>query len=887
MDSINASYSSTSDPQTFTVASSLAEFFQANWFEASCAILLLLVSFTRMACRGALRPPSAKLTKAFGQDSGGTDAEKQVRKLIYNLFDKANREAPNVFELYDWIVQQKAVNFREYIRDDGHAQALFISLITNAINSKRGDLISSLMADMQKMEIPRNLCFYASVMKVYASRNMYQEALKMYDYMVLDNLKPDGMMYICLMNDAIACSDLAKAQHFFTELCKVETPSLRTYMTILRTYQKENKWQAAVNVLSEMKSTGISPDNLVFNNVLGVCISAGQVDTAAKLLQDWKGTPDMVDVISYNTVLKGYAQQPNFEKSEAFLTKMQHDGGAGIAPNLISFNTVMDCAVRTMQVLGAQSGGRRRGGSRHDGDERDLSTCANFQAIARKPWEILDRMEAIGLVPDRYTCSTLIKGMHLSGCTVREIDRAMTLLKGVGPEALQSKDNDNARLHEVLFNSMLDACVNARDLNRMAEVFAMMRDCKVPVSAVTFGTLIKAFGQAGRLDRVREVWGEMRRANVRPTAVTYGCCIDACIRNGDIETAVKIFEEMKPDGCVPNTVIYTSLIRGFARSKQPERALAIYKEMRKQGVECSNVTFNSVLDVIARHVSDSDEMAGVLDDMRASQIRPDVVTYSILIKASCAAGNLGNAMSLFEQLKQENLVLDEIAFNSLLNGCSKNNKVSYAETVFQSMRELGVKPSNVTFSILVKMYGKAKMLDKAAEIMDLMETEYKEKPNLFVYTCLIQACVQNMQVKRGWDLFHAMQDKGIEPDAVTYGTLIHGCVYANKFDLAMILVKRAYNVESKEATGDRSPKRKMSPAGSAKLVQLQPEVLNALLSALNRKGKSDQAGELESLMSTNTVSIDPRALRRTNSNRQDAARFVSGGSGKDGARVIS
>jgi len=841
-------------------------------------MLLLLVSLTRMACRGGLKSPSGKLTKAFGQEAGSTDAEKQIRKLIYNLFDKANREAPNVFELYDWIVKQKSINFREYIRDDGHAQALFISLITNAINSKKGDLVPSLMADMQNMDIPRNLCFYASVMKVYASRSLYQEALKMYDFMILDKLKPDGMMYICLMNDAIACNDMTKAQHFFSELCKVETPSLRTYMTILRTYQKENKWEAAVTLLKEMKGSGISPDNLVFNNVLGVCISAGQVNTASKLLDDWKHTPEMVDVISYNTVLKGYAQQPNFEKSEELLTRMENDG---VAPNLISFNTVMDCAVRSMQAVGAQNGGRRKSPSHKDAEERDLSTCANFQAVARKPWEILDRMEAFGLVPDRYTCSTLIKGMHLSGCTVREIDRAMTLLKRVGPEALQSKDNDNARLHEVLFNSMLDACVNARDLNRMAEVFAMMRDCKVPVSAVTFGTLIKAFGQASRLDRVREVWGEMRRANVRPTAVTYGCCIDACIRNGDIETAVKTFEEMKPDGCVPNTVIYTSLIRGFARSKQPERALAIYKEMRSHGVECSNVTFNSVLDVIARHVSEPSEIQLVLDDMRASHIRPDVVTYSILIKASCAAGNLGNAMSLFEQLKQENLVLDEIAFNSLLNGCSKNNKVSYAETVFQSMRELGVKPSNVTFSILVKMYGKAKMLDKAAEIMDLMEVEYKEKPNLFVYTCLIQACVQNMQVKRGWDLFHSMQEKGIEPDAVTYGTLIHGCVYANKFDLAMTLVKRAYNLEIKDSAGDRSPKRKQTQK-SEKSVQLQPEVLNALLSALNRKGKTDQAGELESLMKANTVSVDTRAQKRTSGSgpqrNLDANRFHSQGS---------
>jgi pentatricopeptide repeat protein len=143
-----------------------------------------------------------------------------------------------------------------------------------------------------------------------------------------------------------------------------------------------------------------------------------------------------------------------------------------------------------------------------------------------------------------------------------------------------------------------------------------------------------------------------------------------------------------------------------------------------------------------------------------------------------------------------------------------------------------------------------------------------------VYTCLIQACVQNMQVKRGWDLFYAMQDKGIEPDAVTYGTLIHGCVYANKFDLAMTLVKRAYGVESAE---DRSPKR-MPSQKTEKSVQLQPEVLNALLSALNRKGKSDQSAELESLMNTNTVSVDPRAQRRSPAARQDPTRFQSQGS---------
>jgi pentatricopeptide repeat protein len=505
-----------------------------------------------------------------------------------------------------------------------------------------------------------------------------------------------------------------------------------------------------------------------------------------------------------------------------------------------------------MQMLCTKEQDKRksRPGTRETQDSGARNSSL-FQAMAQKPWDLLDRMESNGLTPDRYTCSTLIKGMHLSGCSVWEIDRALILLKRVGPDTLQSKDNDNTRLHEVLFNSMLDACVNARDLTRMAEVFGMMRNCQVPVSAVTFGTLIKAFGQAARLDRCQDVWQEMRRAKVQPTAVTYGCYIDACIRNGDMDHAVRVFDEMSsPDTCKPNSVIYTSLIRGFARFSQPDRALALYKDMQQKGVECSSLTFNSVLDVVARHFSDPAEMNAVLNDMKAARISPDIVTYSILIKASCTAGNLENAMSLFEQLKREGLVLDEIAFNSLLNGCSKNNKVAYAESVFSAMLALKVRPSNVTCSILVKMYGKAKMLDKAIGILELMEKEYSEKPNLHVYTCLIQACVQNMQVKRGWELFHEMQDSGVEPDGVTYGTLIHGCVYGNKFDCAMTLVKRAYCEDTVSLKTSHD-----------KIVSLQPEVLNALRSALSRKSRQQQVDELDALMSKHGIKIDPKARR--------------------------
>lgn len=848
-----------------TVFDSLREFLETNWFEACYEILVLLFV---CAVWVPLRPHSAKLTKVASEDTplandASVNDKRQVQQLVHDILDEANYDSADVCDLYVRLVKQKSINLREYIQDDRHAQALFISLLKRAINSKRHELVSSLMADMQQMSISRNLCFYASVMKVYSKENMHQEALKMYDFVVLDKLKPDSSMCICLMNSAIACDELDKAHQFFSELCKSETPFPRTYMAMLRTYQKENKWEAAVDILQILKDTGIVPDNLVFNNVLGICISAKQVGVAADLLETWKDTPDLVDVISYNTVLKGYAQQVNVDESEALLTRMQNHG---VIPNLISFNTVMDCAVRAKQLIAKQHGRHPHNIHRESEDEGgSLCFPVNFPAISTKPWDIVRRMEALGLAPDIYTCSTLVKGMHLSGCNAREIDEAMKLLKAVGPEALKSNDNKNAHLCEVLFNSMLDVCVNVKDLNRLGQVFEMMRDCQVAVTACTFGILIKAFGQARRLDRILEVWAEMRRVKVRPTAVTYGCCIDACIQNGDIDTAMTIFEEMKPGGCVPNAVIYTSLIRGFASVNLPERALALYKDMRLQGIECSSATVNLLADLIARHAaSDHMAMAHVSDDMLACQVQPDISTYSILIKANCAMRNLQNAMSLFEHLKEEGLAIDESTFNVLLNGCSKQFRVDHAETVLAYMRVLAVRPSNITLSILVKLYGRAKMLDKAIEIVSVIEHDYKLEPNLFVYTCLIQACFQNRQDDRGWNVFRSMQKKGIEPDAITYGALIHGCLYTNKVDLAMTIVNQVYNVQCNDSSKDSSTnlihyRKPLSKTGEA--LSLQPEVLNLLLLALNRKGKIDQAAHLECLMNANNIAINPKRQR--------------------------
>merc|ERR1719277_1005811 len=291
------------------------------------------------------------------------------------------------------------------------------------------------------------------------------------------------------------------------------------------------------------------------------------------------------------------------------------------------------------------------------------------------------------------------------------------------------------------------------------------------------------------------------------------------------------------------------MIRGYAYSKQPVQALAFYRRMQAEGIQATAITFNSVLDMMVRQLADPARLQEVIDDMQSASVSPDVATYSILIKASCNAGQLDGAFALFRQCRSHGLAFDEVAFNTLLLACSKAEQVSMADEILAEMRSLGMAPTQVTISILVKMYGKAKMLDKAIDLSSMVEQVYGMKPNLHVYTCLIQACVRNRQIHKSWGVFGSMLQSGVAPDAVTYGTLIHGCIYNNKFEQAMALVRHAYALAEGtclfQSLGISSGGARLSLCKPGRLVHLQQDVLKMLTTALKRKGQSSYLAELD------------------------------------------
>lgn len=91
---------------------------------------------------------------------------------------------------------------------------------------------------------------------------------------------------------------------------------------------------------------------------------------------------------------------------------------------------------------------------------------------------------------------------------------------------------------------------------------------------------------------------------------------------------------------------------------------------------------------------------------------------------------------MLEVMDKSNIKADEVLYNSLLDGCCKAGEVDMALKVYSNMRTLCIRPSNVTFSILVKVHSKRNDLKTALLVLKEMKDE-KIEPGLIVYTCLI------------------------------------------------------------------------------------------------------------------------------------------------------
>mmetsp|Transcript_75010 Transcript_75010/g.219601 ORF Transcript_75010/g.219601 Transcript_75010/m.219601 type:complete len:657 (-) Transcript_75010:260-2230(-) len=341
-------------------------------------------------------------------------------------------------------------------------------------------------------------------------------------------------------------------------------------------------------------------------------------------------------------------------------------------------------------------------------------------------WDALEEMQRTGLPTDRFTVSRMLMKTLADGRRLWEpskIQRSVRLVEGFVEQQPEEAD-------EVLFNALLDTHCRMKNTSGLEAAFRRMTELKIEPSHVTLGILVKAYGQACDVKSVLRLWDEMADQRSQANAVTYGCMINACVRCGKTEKAVEIFQEMKMLRKHCNTILYTTLIKGYGNEKDISNALDLFKEMKAEGVPYNTIAYNSIIDVCIK-CGDVQAAEDVFREMivPTSDVQPDLITYSTLLKGYCQVGNLDKALQVAETIKACGLRCDELVYNTLMDGCVKAGDVSAGIGLFEEMVQMGMRPSTITHSILARLYQRAGYEGDSAEaVAQLYQHHGVERP---------------------------------------------------------------------------------------------------------------------------------------------------------------
>ncbi|XP_057954672.1 pentatricopeptide repeat-containing protein At3g59040-like [Malania oleifera] len=302
--------------------------------------------------------------------------------------------------------------------------------------------------------------------------------------------------------------------------------------------------------------------------------------------------------------------------------------------------------------------------------------------------------------------------------------------------------------NEMDFLMLITAYGKQGDFNKAERILSYMNKKGYVPSVVSHTAIMEAYGRGGESNKAEAVFRRMQLSGPEPSALTYQIILKIFVEADKFKEAEEIFDHLlndKESKLKPDQKMFHMMIYMHRKAGSYEKARKVFVLMADRGVQRSTVTYNSLMSFENNYK----EVSNIYDQMQRDNLRPDVVSYALLINAYGKARREEEALAVFEEMLDAGVRPTKKSYNILLDAFAISGMVEQAQTVFKSMRR---------------------------------DRYY---PDLCSYTTMLSAYVNAADMDGAEKFFRRLKQDGFEPNVVTYGTLIKGYAKANCFEKMM------------------------------------------------------------------------------------------------------
>ncbi|KAJ7774117.1 hypothetical protein B0H14DRAFT_3508705 [Mycena olivaceomarginata] len=252
-----------------------------------------------------------------------------------------------------------------------------------------------------------------------------------------------------------------------------------------------------------------------------------------------------------------------------------------------------------------------------------------------------------------------------------------------------------------------------------------------------------AHAQRGDSDGTLSWVADMRKLGLRPEVYVFTTILKSFALRGDLESVAKLLDRMNAAGHRPNVVTYTTVMTLLAHRKDPASAEAIYTRAIKDGIVPDTLMIATVMNA---HIAAA-SWKGVIrafDFVRSSpHMKLTIGIYNMLLKAYVQIG-----------------APFRIVFHK-----------------FNQIEVLRLRPDAYSFALLIQSACDARQMDTAWDIythMEKLAEDWGSSRHITTWTMTIimAGFLRKGDNDRAMFVYDQMMERGLKPNAVTYGVII-------------------------------------------------------------------------------------------------------------------
>ncbi|KAI3518146.1 hypothetical protein L1887_06572 [Cichorium endivia] len=411
------------------------------------------------------------------------------------------------------------------------------------------------------------------------------------------------------------------------------------------------------------------------------------------------------DVRSWTILISGFSRTGSHKHALALFSQMQKEH---ITPNQFTFSSVLKCCASTNEL---NMGKTILGWIFRNGVSLDTTlqnSILDFY-VKSEAFDYATKFFELITYKDTVSWNIMISG-HLKN---KDIKKAEGLFW-----KLPNKDSAS-------WNTIIDGHLQNGYEQRAIHLLYQMVNSGTSFTHFTFSIALILASSLNHINLGKQIHGQLLRIGIHDSFIK-NSLLDMYSKCGNMKKARIIFETSNRD-----FVSLSSMISGYIQNGEINEGLKVFSFMVLEHGEIDKFTLASVLS----GCSDSGllDLGQVIHTYILKTGHEDVFLSSSMIDMYAKCGKLESCWLVFKESKIKNVVL----WTTIISSFASHGESKETINLFEIMRNEGVIPNEVTFLGVLTACSYQGLIKEGCNYFKLMKDVYGINPKVEHYTCMV------------------------------------------------------------------------------------------------------------------------------------------------------